>query len=290
MSIEQHPLAPKTPEATPEEIAAASAHVQRSAEAPAEAKKPWYQRTGTKVAGAVLGISGIVGGGIALAGGGHEKSTPSRSEASTSASANPSETISTEPTEAQLQRQALKAQVPNEAVITPAYLEEGGDTIANIDEGELIDNLNIALDNITYMVETGDFSAIDKTFFTDDQGNYPGAGTDILVRGIKDQAEVNLANQKLNPNQPVSARAVANILSVKTADFMSFEVVANINERIYGNPLNENTPGTEFDSVTTTKFIISAKDVKMEDATGQETDTTQTDWLILSEENLGQVS
>lgn len=249
--------------------------VEKVAPLEAPVKAPWYTRTSSKVAGLALVITAAAGGVAALGGG--DKAEPNRTETSTSATPNP-ETAG--PTAAELERAGLKAYPADEAMLSLDWYEPGGEVAENVDDTLLLNNLNKLLDNITYMRETGDFSAAELTFVTDGEGNFPTAAVD--VEGIKQQNETNKQYQEESADYPVSSLRIGRIEDVQPAGFMTLKVTAITLESTYGAPA-EGTEPTQFRNAIRTEYTIQT--VPHQVSEGVEKDI----WVIVSQVPLGEV-
>lgn len=250
---------------------------------PTTSPESWLRRHRRAVAGAVVAAI-VTGGGYALARGG-ESSEPSTKGHSVGA---PKETGAPETlTQAQQERANLKPEIPRNSMFTADYFKPGGDVLTNIDRELLYANLDILLNNITYMRETGDFSVMNQTFFQADDGSYPQAEVD--VEGIKSIYEGNAQQQEANPNQPVSQLVLTDVEDIKTAGFGTVDVIADVHETIYGNPTND-AVGAPVESTYRTKFTLEMNTVKVVDpATGEATDGEENIFVILHQENMGLV-
>lgn len=229
-------------------------------------------------------ILAAIGGGIGIgakAMGGNEPNTESPTEPSVSGPVTPGAGEEVILSQAQQERAALAPHAADAAMLESEYYNAGGDTVANIDQSLLITNLGTLLDNITYMRETGDFSIMNKTFLSDDEGNYPGASAD--VDGVKIIYDSNKQNQNQNPDQPVSNIHVAAIEHIETAGFETIKVTAIIFERTFGAPSEVADP-VEFESATRIEYTLQGQMAKVGD-----TGTQEHVWLILSQVPQGAV-
>lgn len=133
------------------------------------------------------------------------------------------------------------------------------------------------------MRETGDFSALNETFVTDNHGEYPGAGTSVYVEGLKAQYETTSAYIEEYPNYPVSSKIVERIDSIESTGFQEFTVDGVELELTYGAPDKDGNVW-EFRSATRKQWRIMGIVHEINEG------VTETAWAILSEMPMGSTS
>ncbi len=256
--------------------------VQASPKPKAEKKPNWVKRAivGTVALGAATGA--VIG--VAKAVGGNDEEAPSP-RPTASGPAVPGGEVSPDgtPGEFEAQRAKLSARTANAAMLSPEYYEPNStQSIDYLDQKLLGVNMRTLLDNEVYMIETGDFSALNKTFFTDGNGNYPDQGMTTYVEGLKAQHETIAEYTKQNPNYPVSEKILARIDNVQDDGFEAFTVQGVVLETTYGAPLADGgVRATKTATRMEFKIMASPHDVSE--------GVTETAWTILSETPMGTI-